>query len=465
MGKFNLKTYQKISGDEHIEMRLKEQHVEAPNQINEAQLEDYRGTEANVTIEKLLEKSRTSDNPILTEGGLDKNKAKFAIKHRNSDANSGDINKLEEKRLTNEPTESVKYELAASTPKKSRWWEGGKSPDGLKLTKSNKSIKTAAEDEAEVGDVLESLELPEDNKGIEEKIKRIEDGGDFEIQDVDKDEELEDDFEVVDGGGESATTPIEPKMKVIKEKTFSGAVPGIYMVVGYNKDDFPAATEEERKEKIEDFALSHIVKVRPELSGLIDTSDLYDMKEVGSIGSIALRAIGDKYAGLFPSEEEVQQEEKPILFEKPADRQEAEEGTLEDLEQYYNIIESFEKISFDKKDIDGTPMAFGKIKTTTPVTDENRKNVIKAATDYILSEYTEIGDINENSLDLSKVNEGEISFITSVEEIKEEEEVEEPVYSPIPEGSDYTPPTQWTPEMESQYPDFPINDSENENEK
>ena len=45
MSKFNLKNYQKISGDDHIERRLQDQHGNIPNEINEEQLESHRGTE------------------------------------------------------------------------------------------------------------------------------------------------------------------------------------------------------------------------------------------------------------------------------------------------------------------------------------------------------------------------------------------------------------------------------------
>jgi len=80
--KFNLKDYIKISGDEHIERRLQDSHTKAPNEINEAQLEDYRSSESEVLIEKLLEKSRgdVTEATELTEKRLDSKKASFSNK-------------------------------------------------------------------------------------------------------------------------------------------------------------------------------------------------------------------------------------------------------------------------------------------------------------------------------------------------------------------------------------------------
>ena len=97
--KFNLKNYQKINGDMHIDKRLEEARQDAPNVINEKQLEDYRSEVANVSIEKLLEKNRTGEETETTERRLETHKPKFANAYRNKDAYTGDMNKIEEQRL------------------------------------------------------------------------------------------------------------------------------------------------------------------------------------------------------------------------------------------------------------------------------------------------------------------------------------------------------------------------------
>ena len=129
--KFNLKTYQKIDGDEHIDMRLEEARGNIPDVINEKQLEPYRAGENDVLTEKLLETKRIGEETEITEKRLDTHKPKFANKYRNPSAHEGDMNKLEEQRLQGDPVEKEKYEMASETPKQFRWWEGVKSPDGL----------------------------------------------------------------------------------------------------------------------------------------------------------------------------------------------------------------------------------------------------------------------------------------------------------------------------------------------
>lgn len=144
--KFNLKNYVKISGDDHIEYRLKnEQDDKAPNEIGESQLSGYRGKELNYLTEKQLDDKRTGGADQVVERRLDKQKSKFRNSYRNKSAYQGDMNKLEEKRLQNNPVENEKYESASFTPKGLRWWEGKKSPDGLKI--ANKINKKAQVEE------------------------------------------------------------------------------------------------------------------------------------------------------------------------------------------------------------------------------------------------------------------------------------------------------------------------------
>jgi hypothetical protein len=187
--KFNLKNYQQINGDKHIDMRLEEARKEAPDVINEKQLEDGRVEEKNVTIEKLLEKNRTGAEDEITEKRLDTHKSKFANNYRNEETYTGDMNKLEEKRLKSDPIEKEAYSLASETPAKMKWWESIKSPDGLKVASKEQTIKTAAvpnvaiedpenlSDPTQTAEEAEKMEIP--TKDTSESW-----GGDFTVQEL-----------------------------------------------------------------------------------------------------------------------------------------------------------------------------------------------------------------------------------------------------------------------------------------
>ena len=117
MSKFNLRKHAETNKNMPIDRKLQEEHKDAPNETGEAQLNKDRPAESNVLIEKMLEKQRTGGADEITERRLDKNKASFKIKNRNASAYEGNINKLEEKRLKNDPVENQKYESASEVPK------------------------------------------------------------------------------------------------------------------------------------------------------------------------------------------------------------------------------------------------------------------------------------------------------------------------------------------------------------
>ena len=253
MSKFNLKKYAKKDNSRPIDKKLQEQHEEAPNETGEAQLEEGRVSESNVLIEKMLEKQRTGGADEITERRLDKDKADFNIKNRNASAFEGNINKLEEQRLENNPVEKEKYEPASEVPKQFRWWENVKSPDGLKLAKKKVKIaKWGFED-------IDEFSSPEE-KAI----------NDFDINEVEQEIKA---------------------MQVIKTKDIPSSrdvPPGIYMVLKYDPRDFGGTMEE-----IEEAALSEILLARPELSGLITTNDL----DVGE-DTVTLRVVGDEFRSI-----------------------------------------------------------------------------------------------------------------------------------------------------------------------
>ena len=132
--KFNLKNYQEIDGDGVIEHRLKEDHTNVNiEEITEEQLEANRVGEQDVTIEGLLNQVRGDPDFEIIERKLDTKKAAFDSKFRNPEAYEGDMNKLEEKRLANDPVEDEPYEAASETPAKLRWWEVNKKQNDLDI--------------------------------------------------------------------------------------------------------------------------------------------------------------------------------------------------------------------------------------------------------------------------------------------------------------------------------------------
>jgi len=136
MSKFNLKDYQKINGDDAIESRLNKENKGSvePEDVNEVQLEDNRVGEPDATLEGLLNQTRKASNDfVITERGLDTKKANFDGDYRNPSAYKGDINKLEEKRLLNDPVEDEPYVSASNTPTGLRWWEIDKKSNDLPL--------------------------------------------------------------------------------------------------------------------------------------------------------------------------------------------------------------------------------------------------------------------------------------------------------------------------------------------
>jgi len=276
MSKFNLKNYKKINLDEHTEMRLKEQHSEAPDVINEAQLEKGRVPEKDVTIEALLEKNRTGGATEITEKRLDSDKSKFDNKYRNAETSKGNINKLEEQRLKNDPVENEKYEPASEVGKELRWWETKKSPDGLKVASSPSHIKKQAQSPAELDMDIEDPIAPEEaavrNPGIV-----LEDDQDFDITDNSP-----------SGLGDARS------MTIVKQKVLTGKIPGIYIVLQYDTNDFDGD-----KTSIALAAMSAVLSKTPELAGLIQMEDFLIKEGMEDLrGEVVLRGIGEEFANI-----------------------------------------------------------------------------------------------------------------------------------------------------------------------
>jgi len=412
MSKFNLKNYQKINGDQHIDSRLSEEHSEAPNVVNEKQLDDYRGKEPNFLTEEQLEKSRASSNTKeateITERRLDNAKEEFGVKQRNSSAYKGDLNKLEEQRLKANPTEDEEYKESSSTPKGMRWWEmGGKSPDGLKLAQKKSVVQKVAQSEElkfdkprfeeTFGGDVSPVELDDEDKPEEELAINPIDSfkKEYEVNDITDLDDLPD-FNIDDNTSPNLN---EPTMYITKEKDILGDIPAVYMVIGYSVEDFNGD-----ELAIKQSALDKVLSERPELKGIISVSDFGKINEVGDNGEVSLRSVDERLSGVLVDRADNFDEE--LSLDLPPD---------------------FEEVYYDVQDINGTPMASGEVSFDSDVNDSNRRNIIDGVLDFIEESYGI--EVSEDSLDLSGLEDGSVKFL--IEAPAEEMEVNASVDFPV----------------------------------
>jgi len=361
--KFNLKWYQKVSGDDHIERRLRDQHKDVKEQINEKQLEDYRTGVEEVVTEKLLENKRPGPKEVITEGRLNNDNSKFAIKYRNPEAYTGDINKLEEKRLLNDPVENEKYEDATNTQKQPKWWEGKKSPDGIKIadTLKKKAVEELDFSSPRWEDISEGEEglLPEKDTAGED---------DFD--------EPDEDFEIVEKSNEELKKEKSNAIVIVDSKKTLDPIPSIYLKIHFEPSVFK--NENEIKAAI----LDKVIEEKPELAGMIELDNV----NVTSFDQGTVRLIGEEYAKIIEPEEELKIEE-PSAVKEP-----------------------FQELSFEEKDVVGTPMFVGRVRVNTEVDEMNRDKVIRDVADFIETKHPEV-KIGPDSLDLTKLDAGEVSFV------------------------------------------------------
>jgi hypothetical protein len=128
--------------DQPTESKLESDRKKAPQSITEVQVEKDRKENPNTSIESQLEKARTGAADSLTEHRLDTSKSKL-VKHRNPEASAGDINKLEEQRLKNDPVEQQKPQIA-SKGRSSKDLNKGK---GQKVASADFPIRMAGSDD------------------------------------------------------------------------------------------------------------------------------------------------------------------------------------------------------------------------------------------------------------------------------------------------------------------------------
>ena len=146
-----------------------------PKVVNEKQLEDYRSSIPTQTTEQQLNSSRkdSKKNSGLIEGRLDDSKD-GVVKHRNEEAHKGDINKLEELRLSGKNIqEEEKRESASETPKDQRFTKE-KGDDGLRLAQVFDGSAQKEQDPSE--DFLVPEDFPTDAPTMEEEEPEAEAG-------------------------------------------------------------------------------------------------------------------------------------------------------------------------------------------------------------------------------------------------------------------------------------------------
>ena len=401
-------------------------HRSEPKQvINEKQLEEYRATESNTLIQKMLEDSRTGEATQTTERQLDTQKSKFNNKYRNKEAHTGNMNKLEEKRLKNKPVEKEEYKASSSTPAKLRWWENVKSPDGLKLANNKKVVAQKSQE----------LDFEQPNWGnLQESPEDI-----IEQDSLALSNDTED-FDVMDQN-------VSPEIQIKKEKLLPNPekpyLSGLYMVLGFNPEDFGG-----NEEKIKQAAIEKVISEKPELAGLISDDDFFGMQQGVDEGTIKLRLVGEFLVPIIEKQNNPESIAEPIaepiapvteITQEPelaepmtdlgvSEPELAPEQNIE-VEDDYDIIDNtdntdntsdvdvinsipMEETQYDETNIDGTPMAIGEIKIDLEVTN-NRKQISQEAIKLINQNHPEL-QIEESSLDMSDLDQGIVRYMVGV---------------------------------------------------
>ena len=396
---FNLKTYEKIDGDKHITMRLKDQHEEPANVITERQLDDRRVDEKNVIMEKLLDAKRTGSAEVIIERNLNESKGLFAPL-RNEKTSAGNINKIEEKRLKGHAVESEKYEASSQIPKQKRWWESLKEVSAS--SSIVKTVKTAQFDDgvdepSQVSAPRKKRRLlddsyrykggmdkdltefkPEDAFGLAGKMEGAEDTAEISNLDIPVGQEVED-----DNTDDNDSVWLD---EVGGYKETRNPISAMIFKFNFNPDKFVDL------EDVRQAALDQVLKLKPNLDGKVSTMDFLEPDVSEDSGSIILTLIGDQY---FEDEET---------------------GGVET--DIGNIIQS-DKLFMGKKDIDGTPMITGLVYLTAEgieLAKNDPEAFEKALSDSIMEVRPDLDksiDTLIGSFNLSKAGEGKISFMVA----------------------------------------------------
>lgn len=317
MSKFNLKNAKKEK-HVHTNTKIKEQHTGPTNHTLDKALSKNKHTNDyhELITEKQLESVRIEDDGRSIESKLEKIKPRFGIKHRNPDAFQGNINKLEEKRISNDNiNEKEKYELASSTNKNMRWWEV-KSEDGLKIANSNDFIKKISETN-EDDFLFPSTPYRGRSKSLEETFGN-----------KNKNNNNEDDYNESELSMNKNLSFIDKKDPV----QIKGAPYGAFYSIGYDPEAWQ--DEDELKEAI----ISKILNLRPDLEGKISEDMLDKGKTFGDMGRYDLRIFGEEF--------------QPEYVEKLPDNLQNE---------FNQTLEYFKEIDYGPTDIGGTPVITGRL--------------------------------------------------------------------------------------------------------
>ena len=371
MADYKFKVYEKINGDDSIPFRLLDQHEKAPDEVSEAQLKKNHVGEQEVITEKLLDKNRSDDDHKTIEKRLNDAKAK----HRNKAAYKGDINKLEEQRISKK--EKVKeYELASETPKSLKWWNV-KSQDGLKIASNTTQEKKVASKITTSGP---SSDLEK------EKLYRIAQNL-FRYANTDEDDEVDPVFFSPENENENDPKDFVDRMKIIKDEKIQDSYnPELYMVLAYDSND--QALQDFDGEFLKSIAFQKVINEKPFLTNVLTTSDFSVNL---SQNKVILDVYGHEYFENQPNQNVNQ--EIPNFMDKDWGKE--EQFKIQDIQE---------------KDVNGTPMVTGKVSVPAGSNlslDEIADNVVN------LVNKTHPGLLTVDSLDLSRVSEGEVSFLVS----------------------------------------------------
>ena len=289
MSKFNLasKSQKKNNlDDKHINVQLEDERTgEDQFQITEVQLKKDRVENEPVILEKLLEGKRLGAAEKTTEGNLNSSKSELDIKYRNSKAYEGNINKLEEKRLSGKKMEDEKYEVASETPKDGRWW------DNLLTAKADgKTVTSARRPKSEM------IDAPMQEPETEFTAPKWGEAAGMVGEDEGLAPDVADKMDVIDPTQENAYIP-EPSFTPMsedidqvqftntKEKPFDFAgMKGLYLAYEFGDS---VADENAIKQQAYDTALkSHDYLEETDLS-----PDSFNVKD----GWVSARLVGEQY--------------------------------------------------------------------------------------------------------------------------------------------------------------------------
>ena len=416
--KFNLKNYQATNGDDHIDRKLQKEHEEAPTSITEKQLDGNRITEKDVILEKLLDAKRLGSADVIIEKNLNDSKGMFAPL-RNSDTHTGNINKVEEKRLAGDKMEDEKYESSSKTPKSERWWEHLASNSSRIVTAAPKSrARELVEEKNEsFNNPAKSLERAremgygdEANEGL--VPDRGDTGNEFVADTTEQDGvDQEETDQSLDLGGKV--------MNFTNIKINEGPVPSIMFQLTYDPVDF-----ENDLEEIKQVALDKILIKYPSLADKISTDSFNNPVRKGNQTFISLVEVGPEFVQATK-----QQEASNELFSN------------------YDVEEA---------DMGGTEVTLGRIKLSpraVEMASESREELVDLLTEYVVEQDPEMSGVGiADYFNFSALPKGEITFV-----IGSPQENDMAADSPETELSDLT---EESPEDTE---DFPINDIGTEN--